>query len=86
MHDADSDHSPAGFIPEDKIRELLSKINKVLECKKLTLKQLHSLVGALAIVVKALSARRAFSLRLYGAIEGVKKYIVSQIPREVVSE
>lgn len=86
MHDADSDHIPAGFIPEDKIRELLWKINNVLECKKLTLKQLQSLVGALAVVVKALPAGRAFSRRLYGAIEGVKKSIVNQIPREVVSE
>lgn len=31
------------FIPEDKIRELLSKIHNVLECKKITLELLQSL-------------------------------------------
>ena len=61
------------FIPEDKRRELLLKIQNVLSCKKVTLKQLQSLVGALAFVVKALPAGRAFSRRIYGAMEGVKK-------------
>ncbi|XP_062597918.1 uncharacterized protein LOC134259342 [Saccostrea cucullata] len=61
------------FVPDDKVRELLAKINGILNSKKVTLKEMQSLAGALAFVVKALPAGRAFCSRLYGSMAGVKK-------------
>ncbi|XP_061173384.1 uncharacterized protein LOC133182551 [Saccostrea echinata] len=61
------------FVPKEKVKELIGKIYAVLESKKVTLKEMQSLAGALAFVVKALPAGRAFCTRIYGSFAGVKK-------------
>ena len=60
-------------IPEEKIKELLKKLNEVAFSKKVTLKQLQSLCGSLAFCTHALSAGRAFNRRLYLATAKAKK-------------
>lgn len=63
------------FIPENKVTELLEKINIALSCKKVTVKKLQSLAGSLAFVVKALPSGRAFCRRVYAALaEGKKSF------------
>lgn len=61
------------FVPGDKVTELLGKIHVILESKKVTLREMQSLAGSLAFVVKALPAGRAFCSRIYGSFVGVRK-------------
>lgn len=63
------------FVPTDKVRELLAKLDRLIMSNKVAIKEMQSLAGSLAFVVKASSAGRAFCSRIYkyGSMAGVKK-------------
>lgn len=61
------------FVPKEKRDELLGKIKYVLGSKKVTNKELESLEGSLAFVVKALPEGIAFCRRIYGALQGIAR-------------
>lgn len=61
------------LVPKEKVDELLGKIKYVIGSKKVTKKELESLVGSLAFVVKALPAGIAFCRRIYGALQGIAR-------------
>ncbi|XP_062589409.1 uncharacterized protein LOC134251060 isoform X2 [Saccostrea cucullata] len=72
------------FVPQDKVSELLGKIEFVLRSKKVTKKEMESLLGSLAFVTKALPAGRAFCRRLYGALVGVcKSFHLIRVSKEI---
>ncbi|XP_041368574.1 uncharacterized protein LOC121382952 [Gigantopelta aegis] len=60
-------------IPANKIVALVSLLQKLITLKKVTLKDLQSLVGALSFFCKAIRAGRAFIRRFYDAMIGVKQ-------------
>lgn len=61
------------LVPKEKVDELLVKIKYVLGSKKETKKELESLVGSLAFVVKALPVGRAFCTRIHEALQGIAR-------------
>ena len=72
------------FIPEDKIFALSHAIKQLIGRKKATLKELQSLLGSLAFVVKALPAGRAFCRRVYATIAGLNKpHHIVRISKEI---
>jgi hypothetical protein len=60
-------------IPDEKVQELLYFLNEASKRKKITLRQLQSLCGSLALCVRALPAGREFSRRLYLACDRARK-------------
>ena len=55
-------------IPTDKVDRLIVLINHVIAAKKVTLKEMQSLVGMLAFCARALTSARAFNRRMYGSL------------------
>ena len=60
-------------IPDEKVQGLLYFLNEASKRKKITLRQLQSLCGSLALCVRALPAGREFSRRLYLACDRARK-------------
>lgn len=60
-------------IPGNKLQELLELLRYVSTKKKITLKELQSLTGALNFFCKAVRPGRAFLRRLYDLMRGVKQ-------------
>ena len=60
-------------LPAEKILELQEKIIATMHAKKVTLKQLQSLIGLLNFACKVISPGRAFCRRLINATIGVNK-------------
>ena len=62
-------------IPDDKLKDLKTLIDKVIEKehKKITLKELQSLIGKLNFACKAIVPGRAFCRRLIDSTIGIKK-------------
>lgn len=60
-------------IPPDKIVKTLETLKKVLGKKKVTLKDMQSLVGSLNFCTRAVSSSRAFNRRFYDATIGARK-------------
>ena len=60
-------------IPMDKITKLLELIESTLIKRKVTLRQMQSLAGSLALCSKALPSGRTFYRRLYGSFKQAKK-------------
>jgi hypothetical protein len=53
-------------IPDEKLVEIREKIKTVLQMKKVSLKQLQSLIGSLNFACRAIAPGRAFLRRLIG--------------------
>ena len=60
-------------IPEAKLLQLKLQLQDLVSRKKVTLRQLQSLVGSLAFCCRALPAGRAFNRRFYSAMAGASK-------------
>ena len=60
-------------IPADKLAKLKSSLTALLGKKKVTLKELQSLVGLLNFYTRAIPVARAFSRRFYDAMAGLTK-------------
>lgn len=60
-------------IPKDKLAELRQKISDSINCKKVTLKQMQSLLGSLNFACRVITPGRAFCRRLIDSTIGVKK-------------
>ena len=58
-------------IPQEKLVEVRHKLHMVLSNKKVTLKELQSLVGLLNFCARAIPSVRTFNRRLYDAMRGV---------------
>ena len=60
-------------VPSDKIAAIMSKLDIALSKKKLTLRELQSLLGSLNFICKAVRPGRAFLRRLFDLTSGVLK-------------
>jgi hypothetical protein len=60
-------------LPQDKLTELRDRLQAVLQVKKLTLREMQSLIGLLNFVCQVVSPGRAFIRRLIDATLGIKK-------------
>ena len=60
-------------IPEEKTLELILLLEKFLNRKKVTLKELQALVGALNFYSRAVTNSRAFNRRFYQAMSGIQQ-------------
>lgn len=60
-------------IPREKIYRLKLALNKFLNGKKVTLKELQALVGLLNFCTRAIPVARAFNRRFYDAMSGLTK-------------
>lgn len=60
-------------VPEDKLHKLKSSLVSLLQKKKVTLKELQSLVGLLNFCTRAIPVARAFNRRFYDAMCGLFK-------------
>ncbi|XP_062599327.1 uncharacterized protein LOC134260800 [Saccostrea cucullata] len=60
-------------LPTDKINKLQENINTVLQAKKVTLKQMQSLLGLLNFACRVVAPGRAFCRRLINSTLGIKK-------------
>jgi hypothetical protein len=58
-------------IPQEKLVEVRHKLHMVLSKKKVTLKELQSLVGLLNFCARAIPSVRAFNRRFYDAMRGI---------------
>jgi hypothetical protein len=59
-------------IPENKISQLREKIRAALSRKKLSLKEMQSIIGSLNFACRAVAPGRAFIRRLINSTRGVK--------------
>lgn len=59
-------------IPKDKLLEVMEKLEFTLNKKKITLRELQSLVGSLNFCAKAISSVRAFNRRFCDAMCGIQ--------------
>ena len=60
-------------IPQEKVAEIITKINGLMLQKKTTLRDLQSLIGSLNFVCRAIKPGRPFIRRLIDATRGVSK-------------
>ena len=60
-------------VPQRKVVALREKIQACLERRKLTLKEIQSLIGSLNFVCRAIAPGRAFTRRLISLTRGIKK-------------
>ncbi|CAG2231067.1 unnamed protein product [Mytilus edulis] len=60
-------------LPSDKLDELLQKISFVLKCKKVTLREMQSLLGSLNFACRVVVPGRAFCRRLIDSTIGLNK-------------
>lgn len=60
-------------LPVDKLIELKSKIRLVIQAKKVTLKEMQSLLGSLNFACRVIAPGRAFCRRLIDSTVGVKR-------------
>ena len=60
-------------IPQDKIEKLQDQLTSVLSKRKVTLKEMQSLIGSLAFCTRALPSDRTFNRRLYGSFNNASK-------------
>lgn len=58
-------------IPQDKLNEVKSKLHEILGKKKVTLRELQSLVGSLNFCARAIPPARAFNRRFCDAMRGI---------------
>jgi hypothetical protein len=59
-------------IPMDKLEEMVQKIKTMLKQKKVTLKQIQSMIGSLNFAYRAVAPGRAFLRRLIGCTISLK--------------
>ena len=60
-------------VPEEKLQTIIGKVEKAVQQKKLTLRELQSLIGSLSFVCKAVAPGRPFIRRLIDLTCGVDK-------------
>lgn len=59
-------------LPADKVYKLCQVLLKFIRMKKVSLKEMQSLLGQLAFAARVLPMGRVFSRRLYSSISGLK--------------
>lgn len=70
------------FVPKDKVDALKAQLQNVASRRKITLKEMQSLVGSLAFISKAIPAGRAFCRRFYDSLsQGYKQHHYITISR-----
>lgn len=60
-------------VPQEKIDKAKEAMLQLIQCKKITLKRLQSMVGLLNFICKAIPAGRAFNRRFYDVMSTAKK-------------